>query len=115
MTIGKEPPDCLTSWKLVKDRLAKKKELRAKAALELEDQHKQYQDQLGMDDHPEQVSAQLVEGRGKDEAAESHFVRNDIKLPQVPLCGGKKYHSKPSWGLRDFPYLPKVSPLQKPR
>ena len=27
MTIGKEVPNCLTSWKLVKDRLAKKKEL----------------------------------------------------------------------------------------
>ena len=45
-----------------------------------------------------------------DEAAESHYVRNDIKLPQVPTCGRKKFHSKPFWGLRDFPYSSKVFP-----
>ena len=64
---------------------------------ELVNQHKQYVD------HAEQVTTELVEGRAKDEAAESHCVRNDAKLPQVLHWGGKSSIVNLG-GLRDFPH-----------
>ena len=55
MTIGREVPECLKKWKLEQDEMLKKKdaneelrkeELRAKAAQELADWYKQYEEQL---------------------------------------------------------------------
>lgn len=55
MTMGREEPECLKKWKLEQDEMLKKKdaneelrkeELRAKAAQELADWYKQYEEQL---------------------------------------------------------------------
>jgi len=55
MTIGREEPECLKNWKLKQDQMLKEKdaneeikkeELRAKAAQELADWYKQYEEQL---------------------------------------------------------------------
>ena len=65
MTIGREEPECLKKWKLEQDEMLKKKdaneelrkeELRAKAAQELADWHKQYEEQLEKKKSPVKIN-----------------------------------------------------------
>ena len=77
MTIGREVPDCLKRWKLQQDEMLQKKdaneelrkeELRAKAAQELADWHKQYEEQLEKKKSPVKVNQIICQLKKKDRA-----------------------------------------------